>query len=86
MAALGSWEKSRIHQMLRAIGTYVTSVQAGDGITVDSTDPKSPIVSSKISTSIGNAITVGVDGGLFVSSSGGADVPTIRKIAALRAF
>ena len=76
MAALGSWEKSRIHQFLAAIGTYVRSVTAGTGTTVDNTDPQNPIVSAKISTDMGNAIVLGADDGLFATAGGGGSTPT----------
>ena len=76
MAALGSWEKSRIHQFLAAIGTYVRSVTAGTGTTVDNTDPQNPIVSAKISTDMGNAIVLGADDGLFAATGGGSGTVT----------
>lgn len=46
----------------------VNSIEAGDGIEVDSTDPKNPIVSVKLSEDPGNSIVIGNDGGVFSMS------------------
>ena len=70
MAALSYWEKSRIHQFLQAIGSYVKSVSAGTGASVDNTDPQNPIVSARISTDPSNAIILGTDDGLYAVSGG----------------
>jgi hypothetical protein len=71
MAALSYWEKSRIHQFLQAIGSYVKSVSAGTGASVDNTDPQNPVVLAKISTDLSNAITLGTDDGLYAVAGGG---------------
>ena len=70
MAALSYWEKSRIHQFLQAIGSYVKSVSAGTGASVDNTDPQNPIVSARISTDPSNAIILGTDDGLYAVTGG----------------
>ncbi|MCH9834729.1 hypothetical protein K0U83_03670, partial [bacterium] len=70
MAALSYWEKSRIHQFLQAIGSYVKSVSEGTGASVDNTDPQNPIVSARISTDPSNAIILGTDDGLYAVSGG----------------
>ena len=70
MAALSYWEKSRIHQFLQAIGSYVKSVSEGTGASVDNTDPQNPIVSARISTDPSNAIILGTDDGLYAVTGG----------------
>lgn len=80
MAAMGWWEKSRIHQALKRI-------VAGPGIAVDPANPSVPVVSAKISTDASNALSFGTDNGLFATCGGGTtDIHAIRKIVALRAF
>jgi len=69
MAAMGWWEKSRIHQALKRL-------IAGPGIEVDSTTPSAPVVSAKISTDPSNALSFGTDDGLFATGGGGGSVPT----------
>ena len=64
MAAMGWWEKSRIHQALKRL-------IAGPGIEVDSTTPSAPVVSAKISTDPSNALSFGTDDGLFATGGGG---------------
>lgn len=64
MAAMGWWEKSRIHQALKRL-------IAGPGIEVDSTTPSAPVVSAKISTDASNALSFGTDDGLFATSGSG---------------
>ena len=64
MAAMGWWEKSRIHQALKRL-------IAGPGIEVDSTTPSAPVVSAKISTDASNALSFGTDDGLYVSGASG---------------
>ncbi len=63
MAAMGWWEKSRIHQALKRL-------IAGPGIEVDSTTPSAPVVSAKISTDPSNALSFGTDDGLFATGGG----------------
>lgn len=46
----------------------VNSIEAGDGIEVDSTDPRVPVISVKLSTDQGNNITIGADGGVFANT------------------
>ena len=75
MAALSYWEKSRIHQFLHAIGSYVKSVSEGTGASVDNNDPQNPVVSARISTDPSNAITLGTDDGLY-SDAGQVDSVT----------
>jgi hypothetical protein len=65
MAAMGWWEKSRIHQALKRL-------IAGPGIEVDSTTPSAPVVSAKISTDPSNALSFGTDDGLFATGGGGS--------------
>lgn len=86
MAALSYWEKSRIHQFLQAIGSYVKSVSAGTGASVDNTDPQNPIVSARISTDPSNAITLGTDDGLYAVTGGsvtsvGMSVPSFLSVS-----
>jgi len=69
MAAMGWWEKSRIHQALKRL-------IAGPGIEVDSTTPSAPVVSAKISTDPSTALSFGTDDGLFATGGGGGSVPT----------
>lgn len=64
MAAMGWWEKSRIHQALKRI-------VAGPGIAVDPANPLVPVVSAKISTDASNALSFGTDNGLFATGGGG---------------
>ena len=63
MAAMGWWEKSRIHQALKRL-------IAGPGIEVDSTTPSAPVVSAKISTDASNALSFGTDDGLYATGGG----------------
>ena len=73
MAAMGWWEKSRIHQALKRL-------IAGPGIEVDSTTPSAPVVSAKISTDASNALSFGTDDGLYATSeSPFANQLVIRK-------
>lgn len=51
-------------------GGQVDSVVAGDGISVDSTDPVNPVVSARISTDPSNAIVLGTDDGLYAVTGG----------------
>ena len=70
MAAMGWWEKSRIHQALKRL-------IAGPGIEVDSTTPSAPVVSAKISTDPSNALSFGTDDGLYVPPSATGTVTSV---------
>jgi hypothetical protein len=78
MGALSSWEKSRIHQFLQAIGSYVKSVVEGTGASVDNTDPQNPVVSAKISVDGGNELVLGSDSGLFVPPGTSGTVTSVN--------
>jgi len=79
MAAMGWWEKSRIHQALKRL-------IAGPGIEVDSTTPSAPVVSAKISTDASNALSFGTDDGLYATGGGsvtsvGMSVPSFLSVS-----
>lgn len=67
---------------------FVESLTAGDGISIDSTDPNNPIITSEaiggLSWSIISSNTTAViNGGYFVNTSGGAITVTLPSTAAI---
>lgn len=60
-----------VHSNSPSGGGQVDTIVAGDGIDVDSTDPVNPVVEAKISADVGNDVSIGTDGGLYVPTASG---------------
>lgn len=53
-------------------GGGIATIVEGDGIDVDATDPANPIVSTLLSTDVGNTLSFGTDDGLYAAAGAGA--------------
>jgi len=64
-------------------GGGVLTIQQGDGIEVDATDSENPIVSIRVSTDVGNNITIGTDGGIYSTGGGGSFDPATDLVGTI---